>query len=563
VRPGAALLGSAAAFVLLALPFLAQPIDSWEWLNRCAGERIVAWGLPAVDYLLEADGPARPTTPTLLLIHPPSSAYLIALSLRLLGDGDWQARVPGVLSVLATAAVLATLVRRHGGPAAGWVPALAVALYLVHPATLQGALYLGFSEGTLLPLTWALFLLAWFETVGRPWAVRVAALGLGLALALWAKITTSLALPVAAALVALFTEGLGPALAVGAGASLLGFTLFLGTWWLYLAHLAALTGLATGALWMAPFDYLASEAQVFSLAGLALNAVRCLLYLGPFLIVAAVVAIVRRVVLDVRRRRAVPGDIVPLLVVGVSVVYLVVPGGTGSFPKYHLVILPLLAWLAAEELARDWAPRPGLTIALLALGVAYYGLLVGDPLLLLNHDLRAAQLSGGASRVLGRLGWAAALSLLFPLALLALLRRWRPALVIAIATSHLALALVQAQAGYFTKHMYGTPADDFTGTVALLRSATPPAAEIVALPEFGYASRRPIIRGILRRHWSDPDALAALVRDRAPAAVVYGLPTHTVEQVRGLEQHPGLRASLGGGYKRHDVGEFTVWVLAP
>jgi hypothetical protein len=52
------------------------------------------------------------------------------------------------------------------------------------------------------------------------------------------------------------------------------------------------------------------------------------------------------------------------------------------------------------------------------------------------------------------------------------------------------------------------------------------------------------------------------VRDRAPAALVYGLPTHTVEQVRRLEAHAGLRASLASGYRRHEIGEFTVWALA-
>lgn len=562
MRLAAVVLGSSGVFVLLVLPFLGQPIDSWEWLNRCAGERIVASGLPAIDCPMGADGATPPPAPPLLLIHPPSSAYLIALSLRLLGDGDWQARVPGVVSVLATGAALAVLVQRHGGAAAPRTAALAVALYLIHPATLHGALYLSFSEGTLLPLTWILFVLVWFETVSWSLAVRVAALGLALALALWAKITTSLALAAVVALLALLVEGFGAALALGAGVSLVGGVLFLGSWWLYVRHLTGLTGLAPGALWMAPFSYLAGEAQVFSLADLALNGVRCLLYLGPFLAVAAAVAVARRVVIDARCRRVAASDIVPVLVVCVGVAYLVIPGGTGSFPKYHLVILPLLAWLAAEELVRGPAPRPGVTVALLALGVAYYGLIVGDPLLLLNHDLRHAQLAGQAGQVLTKLELAAGLTLLFPLALLALLRRWRSALVIAVAASHLALVLVQAHAGYYTKHLYGTPVADFTRTVALLRAVTPPVGEILALPEFGYATRRPIVRGMLRRHWNDPGVLAALVRDRAPAALVYGLPTHTVEQVRRLEAHAGLRASLASGYRRHDVGEFTVWALA-
>jgi hypothetical protein len=601
VSAAAVVLASVVVFVGLALPFLAQPIDSWEWLNRCAAEGIVAWGLPAVDYPLGPDagspGPAPiappPAAPNLLLIHPPSSAYLSALALRLLGDGDWQARVPGLLSVVLTAALLALLVQRHGGapvsraqpltggPSSAWAPGLAVVLYLVHPATLHGALYLSFSEGTLLPLTWLGFLLAWFETRGRSWLVRVLALGIGLALALWAKITTSLALPAAAALIGLLTEGPGAALALGVGVSLVGAALFLGSWWLYLTYLSTLTGLDAGTFWLTPFTYLAGEAQVFSLSGLVLNVARCVLYLGPFLVLAAALAIARRALEGLGRGQVAPGAIVPLLVVGVSGVYLLVPGGTGSFPKYHLVILPLLAWLAAEELGRIPVPRgalgmargagqvrsrlltlrPAPAIGLLALGVAHYALLVGDPLRLLNHDLRVAQLMGGLGPVLVALGLAIALGLLFPLVLLAVVRRWRPALLATIVASHLALVLVQARAGYFTKHLYGTPAADFTQTVALLREATPPGGELVALPEFGYAARRPILRGLLRRAWSEPDALAALVRERQPAALVYGLPTHTVGQVRDLNMHTELRAALiEGGYRRRDVGEFAVWL---
>jgi hypothetical protein len=503
---------------------------------------------------------APPARPTLLLIHPPSSAYLVASALRLFGDGDAPARVPGLLAVLATAAILAALVRRHATTTTGWPPAVAAALYLIHPAALHGALYLSFSEGTLLPLTWILFLLAWFQTTGRSLALRVAVLGLAFGLALWAKITTSLALPVAAALVGLATEGLATGIILGAGIGAVGAAAFLGSWWLYLTHLATLTGLAPGALWLAPFSYLAGEAQVFSIAGLALNVARTALYLGPFLVLAAGVAIVRRVAVDAGRRRGTSSDIVAVLAVCVSVVYLVLPGGTGSFPKYHLVILPLLVWLAVEELAREPVLRPGLGLMLLGIGVLHYAFVVGDPLLLLNHDLRLAQLTGGVAGVMARLGVASALSLLFPAIVLILVKRWRPAVLIAAAASHLALVLVQAQAGYFTKHLYGTPTADFTRTVALLREATPARGEIVALPEFGYAARRPILRGLLRRAWSDPATLAALMAEGSPVALVYGSPTHTLDQVRGLEAHPALRAALAGAYRRQDVGEFTVWL---
>ena len=233
----AAVLFASLVFVVLALPFLNQSIDSWEWLHRCAAERVVASGVPSLDCPLDGAAVAQPSRSALLLIHPPSSVYLSALSLRLLGDDEWQARVPGLLAVVITAALLAVLVwRRAGcGPEASRIAILVTAVYLLHPATLQGALYLGFSDGTLLPLTWALFLFVWLETLERSLAARIALLGPCFAVALWAKITTSLALPVAAALVVLALRGPGVAVAMLGGVVGLGGALFLVSWSGYVA----------------------------------------------------------------------------------------------------------------------------------------------------------------------------------------------------------------------------------------------------------------------------------------------------------------------------------------
>jgi hypothetical protein len=562
VKLAAAVSVASVVFVVLALPFLNQPIDSWEWLHRCAAERIAASGVPSLDYPLDGAAVAQASPPALLLIHPPSSANLSAVSLRLLGDGAWQTRVPGLLAVVVTAALLAALVWRRAerGPEASRLAILVTVLYLFHPATLQGALYLGFSEGTLLPLTWVLFLFVWLETLERSLAVRIALLGPCFAATLWAKITTSLALPVAVALVAWALRGPGMAVAMLVGVAGLGGALFLASWSGYVAYLARLVGTPAGALWAEPFRYVMGEAQVLSLAGMALNALRATLYLGPLLLLGATVAIVRRTRAYARDRRARGEDVVPLLAACVFFVYLVLPGGIGSFPKYHLVILPLLAWLAAEALGRAGAGRPLVPWPLMLAGVAYYVVLVGDPLKLLNHDLRLAQLSGDTTRVAARLALVASLYALFPIASAALLRQWRPALITATLASQLALVVVQARGGYFTKHLYGTPVADFARTVELVRASTPGGAEIVALPEFGYAARRRLAQGVRRAVWSDPGELEAVIRRSRSPAVVYGVPTQTVSQMRGLTRHPALQATLERSYVRHEVGEFTVWL---
>lgn len=82
-------------FVVLAVPFLNQPIDTWEWLNLCMGQRIAATGVPSVDYPVTAEPSTtieRSGQPIPLLIHPPSSALLSAAALRLFGYGKWQAQ---------------------------------------------------------------------------------------------------------------------------------------------------------------------------------------------------------------------------------------------------------------------------------------------------------------------------------------------------------------------------------------------------------------------------------------------------------------------------------------
>ena len=60
--------------------------------------------------------------------------------------------------------------------ALGLRPPAFVTVEAADGTTLHGALYLGFSEGTLLPLAWLLFALAWLETAHRPLPVRGAVL---------------------------------------------------------------------------------------------------------------------------------------------------------------------------------------------------------------------------------------------------------------------------------------------------------------------------------------------------------------------------------------------------
>lgn len=557
-------------FVMLAAPLLNQPIDTWEWLNLCAGQRIAATGVPSVDCpVAPAPSPSQESAspPALLLNHPPSSAYLIAAALRLFGNGEGQARLPGVLAVVLTAALLAIFARRafrDDRQTADRVAFVAVCLYLIHPATMQGALYLSFSEGTLLPLSWLLFLLTWFETLGQPLVVRAGMLGLCFAIALSAKITTSLALPVSMAIVTWGMEGFGPAGLLFTGVAGLGLMLFLGSWWAYAVYLASLVGLPAETLWTEPFRYLMGEGRVVeaSISDLLLNVSRTVVFLGPLLMTMAGIATARRIRQYARDHQVQPLDLIPILAAVVLVGYLALPGGTGAFPKYHLVILPLLAWLAAQDFPPA-ALRRSLLATVFVVGIIYYFYLVGDPLKLVNHDMRIARFAGGTTSVVWHLGLAALFYVIFPLVASRLVRSWRPAVLTTAVASQMGLILLQINGGYFAKHSYGTPLADFTRTIDLVRSATPTRSEILALPEFGYKTGRRIVPGMRRDLWSDPESLEKVIRQGKPSAIVYGLPTHTISQLRDLSGDSRLNATLERAYRRVDVGEFTVWLRGP
>lgn len=52
-------------------------------------------------------------------------------------------------------------------------------------------------------------------------------------------------------------------------------------------------------------------------------------------------------------------------------------------------------------------------------------------------------------------------------------------------------------------------------------------------------------------------------RKEKPSAVIYGLPTRTIAQLRLLVGESRLQTTLAQTYDRIDVGEFTVWLRRP
>jgi 4-amino-4-deoxy-L-arabinose transferase-like glycosyltransferase len=287
------------------------------------------------------------------LWHPPLYLYLLGLDVKLFGADETSARLPGVALMLGTALLVYGLGHTlAGGSDRGRACGLlATALFLASPLVVQSAVVIDI-DGTLLLFVvtaWVLLYLRWQQTT-VPW--RLAVLGALLALALWAKMTTPLALVgalvVYQALAGRWRLGLRQA-AVIVG---VGVPLFLTTWWL----LARVGGLP----FEMPFQWTAWElfdASKYTRGWLGDpgrmpgELAPALAWASPYLVGAFGALVVARVAAWRRTRRAEPVDLLVLLGSVIFAAYFIKLAA--NFPKYHVGMLPF--WSAA--LARwlvDW-----------------------------------------------------------------------------------------------------------------------------------------------------------------------------------------------------------------
>jgi len=389
------------------------------------------------------------------LWHPPLYAYLLGLNVKLF-DGDERAvRGMGIgimaLTALAVYGLGRTITGAGGrGSAAGL---LAAALFVAGPLVVQSATIVDI-DGTLLLLamtTWALLFLRW-ETTTDP--RRLAALGVLLAIALWAKATTPLAL-IGVVLVYQALAGRLPlGLRQAAIIILVGFPLFLGSWWLVAAALHLPFEM--------PFQWTAWElldASKYTRSWLGdLSRMRGelappLVWTSPYLIAAFGALALGRGASWLRTRRAEPVDFLILLGGLIFAAYFIKLAA--NFPKYHVGMMPFwsaaLAWWVVDWVcASRWWER---LLYLVNFGAAalYFQSAVRDNWMWTNALVWDVSVLGPA------------LVLFVLAAAAAVVPAWRPIsarLVALLLLSYLGWAVpvdaAQARADYSTSYYYGT-----------------------------------------------------------------------------------------------------------
>jgi hypothetical protein len=362
-------------YAWLLAPRIGKPLV-YDDVNFALGARAVAQtGLPYGNqgYLLHLTDQREQWA----LWHPPLYIYTLGLTIALFGSGEGAMRGLGVLCQLLAAGLAFDLARRLAvdgtgsrstGQAAG---ALAVALFLLTPLTVQSALVLDI-DNTVLMVLIAVNVWVALRLPGH-WDTRtIVALALLYTLTLWAKLTSPLLLLAALAFTRLF-QGTGrrgalEALAVGA----LGWALFLASWLV----VTALGGMPPDYTFVVVYrEAIESGAstrdRLVSWSLFVWGAAPAILWIGPFFCLLFVAAGLPRLLRLLRGRGLAPGDLV--LVLGTAIYLAYIMKLAGGFPKYHAAMLPLWAAAGGALVARraGQPSRGQIAVAVLGFGAAF------------------------------------------------------------------------------------------------------------------------------------------------------------------------------------------------
>jgi hypothetical protein len=283
------------------------------------------------------------------LWHPPLYIYLLGLTVALLGDAERVARGIGVLCLLVAAGFAFDLGRqlvlsRGGSPeralAAG---VMAVALYVLNPLAVQAAMVLDIDNTVLMVLIVAQVRLA--ITLPGSWGrLTIVCLAVLYALALWAKLTTPLALAAALVFTRLF-QGVGWRGALQAMFAVgLGWVIFAVSW----VGISSAAGLPI----YYTLDVVKNEAlessissghRLVSFEAFVNGVAPAILWIGPFFCLLFVAAGLARLWSLVRGKGLEAADL--LVVLGAAIYLAYIFKLAGNLPKYHAAMLPL--WAAA------------------------------------------------------------------------------------------------------------------------------------------------------------------------------------------------------------------------
>ena len=534
-----------AVFAAAALAKLGMPLLEWDSVSLEAAK---AW----------ASGSLHPW----LFDHPPLYPFYLVLPFRFFGASPETARIFNIFPVLAAACLVYLTAQRLSGRLPG---VIAASLYLVNPVTIQGLQSLDSSDTTLLPLCFALIAYVLSRSGDEP-RRRGFVLSLLFALALWAKVTSSLALIAGSVLYLLaFRErgdkALRSALFYGVFG---GLALFIVSW--SAVSLPLWGSESWAAVLVTPFRHL--RPALPSSGGLVLkwglDLARIAFWFSPFLLYLSFAGIRNEFKLKAPSGAA---RLLAFLCFFYFAGHIFIGGSNYGYPRYHAAISPLLhvfAGLAAAGAAGGLTAARGWKLIVPVCLFSVLAVVYADPELLINLELKRLfffkDYPGIVTRVLAPLLALAALPFAAGAAYGKLSgNKGAPAAAAAAALLGLcaALAVKQGLAGYSTAYQYGASGKD--SVLELVSGKLSGGETILATPEFLYDLRSQNVAGPRWSAWRSESDIYGVIDAQEPAFIIAGWTTHTQAQLNYMLGEGKIRDLLEKKYALFKTGTYFVW----
>lgn len=540
------LAAAAAVFIAAVLAGSGAPLAEWDWFFLEAAKNWAA-GIPE----------------TWVFDYPPTYPVYLSVPFRFFPASPETARMANALPVMVTAWLVYLAGKRFSGRSAGWAAAL---LFLINPVTIQGTASIAGADSSLLPMLFILVPLVLTQP-GSGSLPKSSALSVVFALALWAKVSSSLALMAGCGLYLLaFHRSVGRQLRAEIVRGIAGGALlFVISWSVVSLPLWGADSWSSALL--LPFRYFSRETGT-GLTGMFLKwgmgLARTIFWFSPFLLYFSFTGI-RQALRD--SRSVGPLQITAFACAIYFVAHIFIGGSNHGFPRYHAPVSPLLHVFAGMALAGS-LERPGAVRGLLLPAAVFLlaalGIGCADPLLLLNLKLKqlafAAEYGAAAVQVvLPLIAFAA-----FPFAAGALWRGAVPgrspvsaAVLAALIGTCLALAVRQGLAGYATSYQYGK--EGKAAVVELLSARLSGGEVLMATPEFVYELRPRQFESPDWNQWWSEKGMYEFASVRAPEFIVAGWTTHTLGQLRYLFTDARMKRLLEEKYVLSEIGTCFVW----
>ncbi len=448
--------------------------------------------------------------------------------------------------VLLTAPLIYLLAKKLWGTNSSG--SVAVVLYLLSPATIQGTQSLDLTDASYLPVMFCAWALWYLDADRGRWQYMLVLVLLS-AVAFGVKGTSSLGL----LFIPMFGFALGGSKTARCDQSLklvavvVGFILFSLCWAVVPIDLRVDATVSEASQRLSSILQPDPTRSAFQLAlGLA--------WWGPLMaLLTAWGALLLWRDADYQGRALICG--VSLYCVG----YLAAGGMNHGYPRYYMAVLPIFCALAVGPIAHHRIQFRDLAVAMVASTLLLF---VGDPILGLNLGVRRAVLEGTlASHLAGEsLRWTFWVVIPIVVAWTGL-PTWPRRLLAASMASFVTLGIVQIAADYTTGYEYGSAARE--ATVERVKREVPAGGgAVVAPPGLSARLESEGLSGMGHADWRSRESVQAYIGRSAPQALLLGITENSVDQLRWLlHDAPGVFADCPERFEQ--IGTYWVCFATP